>query len=76
MWRSHSRSTILEARIHNLVEMRKLLREKFSQTPLEPINTIAPNPVDDQFLTQLTNIIEENFSNPSCRSISLPTAWA
>ncbi len=54
----------LEARIHNLVEMRKLLREKFSQTPLEPINTIAPNPVDDQFLTQLTNIIEENFSNP------------
>lgn len=55
----------LEARISNLLEMRKLLRQRYSQMPLEPINTLASTPMDDVLLTRLSEIIEENFSNPS-----------
>jgi signal transduction histidine kinase/DNA-binding response OmpR family regulator/streptogramin lyase len=54
----------LEACIRNILEMRKLLRQKYSSMPLEPINVIAQTKVDDDFLTKLNEIIEENFSNP------------
>ena len=53
----------LDACMKNLIEMRNLLHKKFSQTPLMPLNSIANNRVDDQFLRQLNAIIEENFSN-------------
>jgi len=53
----------LAARINNLLEMRQLLRQQFSTKPLEPIETLAANPVDSEFLSQLTSLIEENFSN-------------
>lgn len=53
----------LAARINNLLEMRLLLRQRFSSTPLEPIETLAANPVDSEFLSQLTALIEDNFSN-------------
>lgn len=55
----------LAARISNLLEMRKLLKQKFTSAPLEPIETLAVNPVDCEFLSQLTALIEENFSNAS-----------
>jgi AraC-like DNA-binding protein len=32
--------------------------------PLVPLNSIANNKIDNQFLTQLNEIIEANFSNP------------
>lgn len=54
----------LKARIRNLLDMRSLLRKKFSESPLEPLNAMASNPVDDRLLTDLSKIIEENFSNP------------
>ena len=54
----------LDARIENLLEMRSLLRKKYSQTPLEPLTSIAQTDVDNEFLTRLQKIIEENFSNP------------
>ena len=54
----------LEACIKNLVDLRNLLRQKFSKMPLVPLNSIANNTVDDQFLTRMNEIIEENFSNP------------
>lgn len=54
----------LEACIKNLLDMRTLLREKFSQMPLAPLNSIAHSTVDDNFLTRLNSLIEENFSNP------------
>ena len=54
----------LAARINNLLELRHLLKQKFSTVPLEPIETLAANPVDNQFLAQLTKLIEDNFSNP------------
>lgn len=54
----------LAARISNLLEIRRLLKQKFSTLPLEPIETLAANPVDNKFLSQLTQLIEDNFSNP------------
>lgn len=54
----------LEARLRNLFEMRRILRERFSSGPLEPIQSLASNPVDNDFLSRLTALIEENFSNP------------
>ena len=53
----------LEACIKNLLEMRLQLRAKFSKMPMVPIHTIAANSSDEQFLSKLNNIIEENFAN-------------
>lgn len=55
----------LDARIENLLEMRELLRKKYSRSPLEPITTIAQTQVDNELLTKLQRLIEENFSNPN-----------
>ncbi|MCD8293526.1 MAG: ATP-binding protein [Prevotellaceae bacterium] len=54
----------LEACIHNLTELRGMLRAKFSKMPLVPLTTIARNATDDSFLARLNHVIEENFSNP------------
>lgn len=54
----------LEACIHNLLSRRRLLMEKFANTPTEPISQIADNPVDNKFLTRMNEIIEENVSKP------------
>lgn len=54
----------LEACIKNLVDLRNLLRQKFSKMPLVSLNSIANNSMDDKFLTRMNEIIEENFSNP------------
>lgn len=55
----------LDARIGNLLEMRALLRQKYSHMPLEPLSSIAPTEVDNELLKKLQTLIEENFSNPS-----------
>ena len=54
----------LEASVNNLMEMRRLLLNKFSTTPLEPISDIAPSQTDNKFLEKMTQIIEENVANP------------
>ena len=54
----------LDARIANLLDMRALLRKKYSRMPLEPITTIAQTEVDNELLKKLQSLIEENFSNP------------
>ena len=53
----------LEACIRNMIEMRHLLMQKFSSMPSEPISRIASTKVDDEFLTKMNAIIEENISN-------------
>ncbi len=53
----------LEACIKNLIDLRNLLRRKFSRMPLVPLNSIASSSVDDKLLTRMGEIIEENFSN-------------
>lgn len=54
----------LEACIKNLIDLRNLLRQKFTQMPLIPLNSVAGNPTDKDFLTRMNQIIEENFSKP------------
>lgn len=54
----------LEACIKNLLDLRILLRQKFSKMPLVPLNSIANNSTDNKFLTRINEIIEQNFSNP------------
>ncbi len=49
--------------IKNLLDMRKAMMEKFSKTPLVPLSGIATNSLNEQFLSQVSNIIEENISN-------------
>jgi Signal transduction histidine kinase len=53
----------LEACIRNMIEMRHLLMQKFSSLPSEPISRIANTTVDDEFLTRMNAIIEDNISN-------------
>jgi AraC-like DNA-binding protein len=54
----------LEACIRNMLQMRRRLMERFSTQPLEPLTQIAQNPTDNEFLTRMNKVIEENFSNP------------
>lgn len=54
----------LEACIKNLLDLRNLLRQKFSKMPMVPLNSIASNSVDNKFLTRINEIIEQNFSEP------------
>lgn len=53
----------LEACIGNLLDMRGMLKKKFSESPLEPITTLASTQVDSELLGKLQTLIEENFSN-------------
>lgn len=57
--------SLLEARIENLLEMREKLRQKYSHSPLEPIATIAPTPLDNDLLQKIQKLIEDNLSNPN-----------
>ncbi len=41
-----------------------MLKRKFADMPLEPMTTLASTQVDNEFLTRLQTLIEENFSNP------------
>ena len=53
----------LEASVRQLLEMRRLLRSKFSHTPLEPIAEIAPTQVDNAFLERMSRIIEVSIAD-------------
>lgn len=53
----------LDACLKNLLDLRDMLRRKFANEPLTPINTIAANPTDDAFLQKMNKLIEDNFSN-------------
>lgn len=54
---------VLKSSIANMIELRRMLREKFSGQPLEPITHIASNPLDSKLLSQMQQIIEENMDN-------------
>jgi DNA-binding response OmpR family regulator len=54
----------LRACIRNVLELRRMLLQKFSSQPLMPLPSLAPTPVDNDFLTQLNAVIEQNFANP------------
>lgn len=54
----------LKSCIHNLIELRNMLIQKFSKMPLVPIRSIATHSEDERILNQINKIIEDNFSNP------------
>jgi DNA-binding response OmpR family regulator len=54
----------LKACIRNILDLRRMLLDKFSHQPLMPLPSLAPTPTDNDFLTQLNGVIEENFANP------------
>ncbi len=54
----------LKAQIRNLIESRKALRRKYSEMPFVPLNSIAGNKADEEFLSKMNAFIENNISNP------------
>lgn len=54
----------LKACIKNLIDLRIMLRQRFTHMPMVPLNSVAVNTVDDDFLRRMNAIIEDNFSNP------------
>lgn len=53
----------LRVRIRNLIEQRRKLRERFSQTRVISPKEIAVTSVDEQFLEKLMEVIEEHMDN-------------
>ena len=53
----------LEACIANILNMRRLLMQKVSTQPWEDLSQIATNPVDNEFLKKMNQIIEDNVAN-------------
>ncbi len=53
----------LKACIGNIIELRRMLRQKFSEMPLVPLNSVAENAADKEFLDTLNQHIEDNFAN-------------
>jgi Signal transduction histidine kinase len=54
----------LKAQIRNLIDSRKALRRKYSEMPFVPLNSIAGNKADEDFLSKLNTLIENYISNP------------
>lgn len=54
----------LEACISNLLLRRRLLMEKFANSPSETISHIANNAIDNELLTKMNEIIEANIDKP------------
>lgn len=53
----------LYAQMVSLLEKRKSLRDSFLKNPTAPLTSITQNQTDQQFITRLNAIIEENISN-------------
>ncbi|MDR2497630.1 MAG: response regulator [Tannerellaceae bacterium] len=55
---------LLQAQIENLLKSRMELRKKFSEMPFIPLNSVAGNKSDKQFLDKMNHLIENNIANP------------
>lgn len=65
---------LLSTRIRNLIESRRKLREKFSQSfDLSPSGVVM-NSLDEQFLTQLKRVVENHIDDSSFSVEQLATA--
>jgi len=54
---------LLQLNVRNLLDTKEKMRLRFSNQPLLPVKKIAVNKVDEEFLNQLLQIIEENIDN-------------
>ena len=64
----------LMSRIRNLLETRKMLFRKFTQTPYASLRSIAGNEADERFLVSINEIITRNIDNPDFTVNMLATA--
>ena len=55
---------LLEARIHNLLESRRMLRERFSQAFMLPDYAVSDNAMDQAFFGKLFTVLEASVSDP------------
>ncbi len=55
---------LLQAQIDNLLKSRMNLMKKFTEMPFAPLNSVAENSADKQFLDKMNKLIEKNISNP------------
>jgi signal transduction histidine kinase/DNA-binding response OmpR family regulator len=53
----------LEACIANILQMRRLLMQKVSTQPFEDVAQMGTNPVDNELLKRMNQIIEDNVAN-------------
>lgn len=53
----------LTAQIRNLLESRRQLLKKFTETPYASLKSIAGNDADQEFLSKVNEIIDKNLSN-------------
>lgn len=60
---------VLRAQIENLLESRKKLRKKFSEMPFVPLDSVAVNKADEQFLSKMNEIIEKIYRMSTSPSI-------
>jgi len=54
----------LQACLANLLNLRRMLVQKYQSQPLTPIEGLASTPIDTDFLSRLEQLIEQNFANP------------
>lgn len=53
----------LEACVKNIIAMRGVLRQRYASSPLTPLISVANNSMDNRFLQNMTNLIEEHMSD-------------
>lgn len=53
----------LLARVRNLLQSRRNLMKRFSETPFVSLQSIAGNKTDEEFLSKVNDIIEKNIDN-------------
>ncbi|MDR1783396.1 MAG: response regulator [Dysgonamonadaceae bacterium] len=56
--------SLLNAQIDNLIKQRITLRKRFSEMPFAPLNSIAGNSAEKDFLDKMNKLIESNIDNP------------
>lgn len=55
----------LTIRVKKLIELRVQLREKLLQSPLTKITPLEGNPVENQFIEQVSRLVNQQLGNPS-----------
>lgn len=55
---------LLGATLHNILDRRRQLQEKYASMPMEPLHSVALTQYDSDLLQQMEKIISDNFSNP------------
>lgn len=70
-------STLLLARVDNLLRLRRILCKQFDKQPVEEVDMSIVNPLDRKLLKQTTEIIEKHIADPDfdipqlCREVGV-----